>query len=197
MTSTGTVLVDTRRSALSPGELTALGWHGVLRPVLGPLMVPWGVPLSAALRWEALQLLLADVLPEGGVVADAAAAWLWAGGPPPERLDVAVTRLHRAPDPGAFPLRLRDGVPPQRWVLHSGALAVTNPQRTIVEVLARTPVGQREREHARCLDLAARCGLNTRARLPDGILEGLSPRQAVTVQRQWERLRRRALDAAA
>lgn len=180
-----TALLDTRQLGHSTGEIRAMVLHGVLRPVLGPLVLPWGVRLDADARWDAVDQLVGDVLPASAVLSGDTAAWLCVGGGPPSIISVAVPRMHRTPACTAVPLRLHDDVLADGWVLHHGSLACTAPVRTVVELLMD---GRGEAERSRCRQLLRSAGLGAGSPIPAGALDGLSDRRRRAVARGWERL---------
>jgi len=115
---------------------------GLLRRVVGDVVVAADVDLDAAGRAAALALLL----PAGAVAIASTAAWVLAGeaaGLPPV-LEVALDaagarRLQRDGSCGGVPVSATRSVPPPAEVVELGPLRVTTPARTLLDVARTAP----------------------------------------------------------
>jgi len=116
----------------------------LLVPVLLDVVVAAGTLVDRALRADALRLVVPERLRDrGAVVVERAAAWFWAGGAPPDAVDVAVV-----PGSGRAPadhvVRHERRMPPDDGVpvlgRSGGTLLVSTPERTVVDVLRTLPM---------------------------------------------------------
>jgi hypothetical protein len=71
-------------------EVARLIEEGLLERLLPGVVGPTGCSRDADVRANAAVLALPDRLRRHGVLAQAAAAWVWCGGDPPRVVDVAV-----------------------------------------------------------------------------------------------------------
>lgn len=132
--ATGTAAVLVRRA-----DVPSLAWAGMLRD--GALRPLWdGVAVRAdAVVTPSLRLAaLADLVPARGVVGRAAAAWVHAGGSPPQKVDVLVRPGGRRTDPHPW-RRAAEAPLPAEEVVVLGAGRVTSVQRTGLDVARYLP----------------------------------------------------------
>lgn len=145
---TGTIDADGLILAGEPfteAELQALGARGAVVRLLPGV---WATPAAAARpgpRAAALWALGGPMLAAGWTAVGSSAAWVLAGGAPPERLHAAVPHFHRLPAGGcALPWSLTQSdvaagpggvAPAEEDVVRIGPLRVTGPQRTVEDLL--------------------------------------------------------------
>jgi hypothetical protein len=135
-----------RNSGLSEGEAREaqrLLDDGLLVPLLLDVVVAVGAVPGRDLRAAALRLVMSERLhASGATVAQEAAAWFWAAGPPPRYVDVVIApgrvrspwpyvlvHERRMPARDIVRIEARDGSP----------LAVTSPARTAADLLRTLP----------------------------------------------------------
>jgi hypothetical protein len=120
-------------------DVGATAWQvllreGALRPVWGSVATPADRPATPAVRATALRPLV----PPRAVVGRAAAVWVHAGGPLPDRFDVLVPPRARRPSP--HPLRVPHESPlPVHDVVRLGEVRVTTVVRTALDVARWVP----------------------------------------------------------
>lgn len=182
-----TRLVNLRELGFTAAEESLMRQRQVVRTVLGPWVVVGAQTAASAQRWEALAHEVGHELPAHAVISDHTAAWLWLGGPAPERVQYRVPRVHRESVLAALPCSGRDGVPPEVCVVRRGSLAVTDPLRTAVDLMA--DAARLARADAVTLRrLIEPWGGLHRAQPPQECLVGLSPRRRGLVGRVWREL---------
>jgi hypothetical protein len=152
---------------------------GRARVVLLDVLAPASVRDTFTLRLAALRLVVPQrVRDAGGVVCLDTAVWLYAGGPAPARVDVALPPGRpRCRVPGLREHQVAYG-PQDLWVpLRTDP--VTSPARTAVDVACRRPV-------AEAVPVLAVLGVTTGLRPPpvDGLLTGLPGRPGVRGARE-------------
>lgn len=124
---------------LSAPDVGPVAWQALLRDrvtrlVFGEVAIAADRPESPAVRATAALPLV----PPRGVIGRAAAVWVHAGGPRPERIDVMVAANGRRPDP--HPLRVpHECALPECDVVGVGPLRVTSVERTAVDVARWLP----------------------------------------------------------
>jgi hypothetical protein len=116
----------------------------LLRHVLAGLYVPWDVPDTAALRAAAAAELVPLALCRGAaVLCWDVAAWVWSGGPTPDRVDVAVLApANRAAARPPLAVHQMRAAPRDVRLVGSGPVLVTGIGRTAVDLARRLPVAQ-------------------------------------------------------
>lgn len=180
-------LVDLRSLGYTATEQALLLQRLVVRTVLGPWVVVGAATAGSSERWEALARVVGEELPAHAVISDHTAAWVWVGGPAPERVEYRVPRMHRESVLAQLPCWGRDGVPPDSCVVRRGRLAVTDPLRTAVDLMA--DAARLARADAVTLHrLIEPWGGLHRALPPERTLEGLSPRRRGLAGRVWREL---------
>ena len=113
-----------------PGPLwTGMLLDGALLPLWHGVAVRAGVDVTPALRLAAIRRLV----PHRGVVGRSAAAWVHAGGPHPDHVEVVVPVGVRRVDPHPA-RRAAEGPLPDEDVLDLGTGRVTTVQRTGLDV---------------------------------------------------------------
>ena len=157
----------------SDGETYRLLALGELRVVLLDVVAPSSVRDTFTLRLAALRLVLPPAVRAAkAVVCLDTAVWLFAGGPPPTRVDVAVPTSSR---PRAMGLRVHELVyaAGDLWAPLPGD-PVTSPARTAADVACR-------RTPADAVPVLAALGLTTGLRPGQvyGVLERLGGRSGV------------------
>lgn len=180
-------LVHQDRLGLSRSELALLLSRAELRRVLGPWLVAGHQVARAAERWQALEDLVDGRLPLGAVISEHTAAWLWLGGPSPERISFRVPKVHRGVSLPGLVCMGRDAMTPEACIARRGALAVTSPVRTAVDLMADAgaPVHGTAVTLRRLTEPLGFYGL---ARPPTSALGGLSERRRRRAERAWLRL---------
>ena len=123
-----------RRDDVGPLAGAGMLRDGVLRPLWHGVAVREGVEVTPGLRLAAV----AHLVPERAVVARAAAAWVFAGGPPPAFVDVLVRPGARRTDPPPERRPCEGPLSPDD-VLVCGAGRVTTLQRTGLDVARYVP----------------------------------------------------------
>ncbi|QTE28035.1 hypothetical protein [Pengzhenrongella sicca] len=119
---------------LGPIAWQALLRDGVTRRVWGEVAIPADRAETPAVRGAATRPLV----PPRAVVGRAAAAWVHAGGPAPDRIDVLVRPSGRRPDP--HPQRCpHECVLPADDVVGVGPVRVTTVERTAVDIARWLP----------------------------------------------------------
>lgn len=176
---------------VSAADVGPIVWQALLRDrvtrlVFGDVAIAADRPESPAVRATAALALV----PPRGVIGRAAAVWVHAGGPRPDRIDVLVRANGRRPDP--HPLRApHECALPESDVVGVGPLRVTSVERTAVDVArwlpaqAATPLLTR---------LADRAGLDPARAL--GLLAALPGHRGKRVARSRLRTLRTARLAA-
>lgn len=166
----------------TPSELSAMAAAQVVRRVIGDSWLPSCVPLSLPLRLRALEAELAGRWPLHAALSHEGAAWLWQGGPAPEVVHAWVPKFHRHPAEVGLPLRLRQGIVPQRQVFSLGQLAVTSPLRTALDLLA-----DERGDPATVRALAQAAGVWGLERPPWHGVDGMGAARRAAARRAWER----------
>ncbi|WP_432494433.1 hypothetical protein [Kineococcus gypseus] len=128
--------------------------EGLLQRVVGDVVVAAGVPVDAGVRAAALALLL----PAEGVVVGAAAAWVHVGAPlpPPREVLLARRSAARHQPRGGVRLTTSRARLDAADVVRVGALRVSSPARTLLDVARSEP-----RRAARLRELLGAAGLST------------------------------------
>jgi hypothetical protein len=124
-------------SIVSESELRAAALDGELVP-LGDGFLPIDAPLTPFERAASLAPALLD---RRVVVADRSAAWVWGWGPQPPAVTTCVSITARIPSPDRRRLRTREVVIENDELRSLGAVCVTAPLRTLVD-LARHDRGR-------------------------------------------------------
>ena len=160
----------------------------VARPFLGESFLLGGPGHHSATRLRALRSWAEGRLPPRAVVCDEAAAWVWVGGSPPERVCIRVAKVHRQGRSTVPPLRRRDGLPAASEIISFEGLRLTSPTRTALDLVAD---GAAEAQTiALLLSLADPDGTLLQAPLPPAqLLENLGRIRAAAVRRAWPGLR--------
>jgi len=126
----------------TPSELSAMAYHGVLRPQFGPYYVDADLPDTASQRAKSVRMA-AERLIEGDWTATLlTAAWIYLGGHAPEMLEAATALQHRGASRNrVIPTALRHA----DYLRHDeidqedlrviGGIVVTCPELTIEELL--------------------------------------------------------------
>ncbi len=122
-----------RREDVAAPVWTGMLLDGALVPLWHGVAVRADVEVTPAVRLAAVN----GLVPHRGVVGRAAAAWVHAGGPGPDRVDVLVPVGVRRVDPHPA-RRAAEGPLPAQDVLHLGAGRVTTVQRTGLDVARYT-----------------------------------------------------------
>ncbi|HEY0118336.1 MAG TPA: hypothetical protein VGC04_06130 [Cellulomonas sp.] len=118
-----------------PGPVwTGMVLDGALVPLWDGVAVRAGVEVTPAIRLAAV----GGLVPRRGVVGRASAAWVHAGGPRPDRVDVLVPVGARRTDPHPA-RRAAEGPLPDEDVLDLGPGRVTTVQRTGLDVARYAP----------------------------------------------------------
>ncbi|NAZ77047.1 hypothetical protein GTQ99_16690 [Kineococcus sp. T13] len=109
---------------------------GLLRRVVGDVVVGADVPLELPVRARALALLV----PAGAVVLAGAAAWVHAGAPLPAPAQLLVGGVRLPPGAGTgLPLTASRVRPDERDVVAVAGLLLTAPARTLLDVARTSP----------------------------------------------------------
>lgn len=177
------VVWDEREWGLKAGELQALRLRQVVRPVLGPWVVPGDARIDGRARLAALSHVASERLPRGAVVCGAAAAWAWVGGESPSTLQARVNRVHRSPAPGVPNVVLIDALPPDADTTAVGGCLVTTPLRTALDLLATGSASPQL-----CRALLEGVGQWGEPRPPAASVERLSARHRPLAIRGWVEL---------
>lgn len=186
--NTEPALTDLGTLGFTANEQTVLLQRAVVRTVIGPWVVAGSTTATSLDRWEALARVVGHSLPAHAVISDHTAAWVWLGGPAPERVEYRVPRLHREAKLG-LPSSGRDGVPPTSCVVRRNGVTVSDPLRTAVDIMA--DAARLTSADANTLRrLIEPWGGLHRARPPERALEGLSPRRRGLAVRVWRELPR-------
>ena len=109
---------------------------GLLRRVVGDVVVGADVPLELPVRARALALLV----PAGGVVLAGAAAWVHAGAPLPAPVQLLVGGVRLPPGAGTgLPVTASRVRPDECDVVAVAGLLLTTPARTLLDVARTSP----------------------------------------------------------
>ena len=138
-------------------ELSAMSYHGVLRPQFGPYYVDLDLPDTASQRAKSVKMV-GDQLIDGSWTATLlTAAWIHLGGQAPEMFEAAAAVSHRVSSrAGVMPAAIRHTDYLQRAEIDDedlrviGGVVVTSPELT-VEDLLRIGGTPRHQEKARQL----------------------------------------------
>lgn len=116
---------------------------GLLEPLLPGVVGPPGSGADPDLRLAAAVLALPERVRSRGTLAEAAAAWVWCGGPPPAVMDVAVPPRRSLPTVPAVAVHERRMPAVDVVVLAAvgGVVPLTTPTRTLVDLLRLLPPG--------------------------------------------------------
>lgn len=98
---------------------------------LGEGFVPIDAPVTALTRAAALAPLLLD---DRVVVSDRSAAWVWGWGPAPAAVQTCVSITARIPSPDRRRLRAREVVMDADERCPLGAVLITTPMRTLLDL---------------------------------------------------------------
>jgi hypothetical protein len=122
-------------------EVERLLEEGLLEPLLLGVVGPAGCTGDAEMRVGALAVALPERVLERGVVAQAAAAWVWCGGTPPDVVDVAVPPGRTVPR--LTTLAVHERRMPEGDVadltFRGISVGVTTATRTLVDLLRMLP----------------------------------------------------------
>lgn len=143
----------------SPSELSAMAYHGVLRPQFGPYYVDVTTPDTAAQRAKSVRMAGEQLIEDDWTATMLTAAWVHLGGQAPEMFEAGTAKYQRA--------RLRSQIIPTAFrhidylqrpdladddLLVIGGVIVTSIELTIEDLLR---AGRTRRHHDRALALAA------------------------------------------
>ncbi len=175
-----------RRWALQPwragedaAEARRLLDSGEVRPVLLDVVAPASARTTFTLRLAALRLVLPpQLVAAGAVVCLDTAVWLYAGGPAPARVDVALPPGRGRSRRGGLRVHQLAYGPADLWAPLPDD-RVTSPARTAADVACRC-------SPARALPVLAALGVTTGLRpgQVQGLLTGLAGRAGVRSARQ-------------
>lgn len=153
------------RAPYTASELSAMAYHGVLRPQFGPYYVDRDLPDTPAQRAKSVRMVGEQLIDGPWTATLLTAAWIHLGGQAPELFEAATAVAHRGKSRSTLmPTALRhwdylsdDTVQEDLRVI--GGIVVTSPELTIEELLR---LGGHERHRQRVRQL---CTLTKRDRL--------------------------------
>lgn len=142
----------------SPSELSAMAYHGVLRPQFGPYYIDVTTPETAAQRAKGVRMAGEQLISGDWTATLLTAAWIHLGGQAPEMFEAGTATYQRARFssriiPTAFRHMdyMQQADLPDEDLLVIGGIVVTSIELTIEDLL-RT--GRTPRHHDRARDLA-------------------------------------------
>lgn len=124
---------------VGPAEVASMAREGLITPLLGPVFVTAGVPVTREIRAEGVRMVTSAGVNTTGVLHRDAAAWFHSCAPAPEMLWFMVHRRHRTtmrPSPvgAAIPWCVRQLVYPPQDVDRFHDIQVTTPLRTAADL---------------------------------------------------------------
>ena len=164
-------------------ELSAMAYHGMLRPQFGPFYVDIDLPDTASQRAKSVRMVGERLLPGNWTATLLTAAWIHLGGQAPEIFEAATASIPRKRRRSMImPSAIRQSDYLDRAEVSEddlqviGGVVVTAPELTIVDLLR---IGGTQRHQDRVSELLARTDLNAlRQRLQDqSSLPGMSTAQ--------------------
>lgn len=154
------------RNPYTASELSAMAYHGVLRPQFGPYYVDSGLPDTASQRAKSVRMVGEQLIDGSWTATLLTAAWIHLGGQAPEMFEAATAVTQRGKSRSTLmPTALRqcdylsDASIEEDDLRVIGGVVVTSPELTIEELL-RLGGQARHRQQARQL-----CPLTERDRL--------------------------------
>lgn len=149
----------------SPAELSAMAYHGILRPQFGPYYVEADLPDHATQRAKAVRMTAEHLITGDWTATLLTAAWIHAGGQAPEMLEAGTADCQKSRSrSGIHPAALRHIDYLQRSELADddllviGGVVVTNIALTIEDLLR---LGGTSRHQVRALELIQMIDLDT------------------------------------
>ena len=140
-------------------ELSALSYHGVLRPQFGPYYVDIDCPDTASQRAKSVRMVGEQLLEGNWTATLMTAAWIHLGGQAPEMFEAATATSHRLTARASLmPAALRHLDYLQRFEIDEddlrviGGIVVTSPELTVEDLLR---IGGTQRHLTKARELCA------------------------------------------